>query len=84
MLNPVVVNELMDCAYHNGAYFAEAKIANRRHVLESYTEPVEFDLGMCAELGEYELMVLLAKEFRHGMEQEAKNYGVNVDNLIGE
>ena len=84
MVNPITVNELMDKAFHNGAFFAEAKAVNRRHVLDSYTKPVEFDLGMCAKLGEFELLTALVNEFKAGMEQEAKIYGLNADDLIGD
>ena len=74
----------MDKAFHNGAFFAEAKAVNRRHVLESYTKPVEFDLGVCVKLGEFELMTALVNEFKAGMEQEAKIYGFHADDLIGD
>lgn len=84
MVNPITVNELMDKAFHNGAFFAEAKAVNRRHVLDSYTKPVEFDLVRCAELGEFELLTALVNEFKSGMEQEAKIYGLNADDLIGD
>jgi len=84
MVNPITVNELMDYAYRDGAFFAEAKIANRRPVPEGYTMGIEFDLARCAKLGEFELLTALVNEFKAGMEQEAKIYGLNADDLIGD